>query len=329
MATTTTGSPDTLPYAEDDKLGPIGGKVSALYEPADLRTWLVREFSEAVAAAKAAAASVTGNSATSVHETRKALRRSRAVLEMLAGALPKSERKAVRRALRDARRALSTARDHAVAPGTLGSLPLDEADQATARKVLDNAAEAQPPGAELAQLVGESATRAAAQLEAIQAALPPTIKWSLVVDGVAGVYDDARRARRRAKDSRSWFHTWRRRTKELAYQLQLIAEHAGPRVAAIQAELAAVNESLGPAVDLIMLRDYVTTHSQGITPADLERQVAVIDAQLDDQMKAARKAGADSFEQKARKFAKRLTKAVRRDLTPADDTDVAADSAAD
>jgi CHAD domain-containing protein len=243
------------------------------------------------------------------------------VLEMFAGALPKGERKAVRSAIQDARRALSTARDHAVAPETLGRLALDEQDRATARRVLENAAEALPAIAEIQQLVSESAARAAAQLDAIGAALPAEVSWDVVVDGVAGVYGEARRARRSGKRSTSWFHSWRRRSKELVYQLELLANHAGPRMAAIHAELEGVTDTLGPAVDLIMLRDFVTTYGQGIATEALEHLECSIDAQIEDLMKDARKAGRDSFSQKPRKFARRLAKAVRRDLTPSDDAE--------
>ena len=79
---------------------------------------------------------------------------------------------------------------------------------------------------------------------------------------------------------------------------------------------------LGPAVDLIMLREFV---------GDLRRRASrrrrsitcktAIDAQLGDLMKDARKAGRDSFRQKPTKFGKRLTKAVRRDLAPIDEAD--------
>src|SRR5690606_33993698 len=162
---------------------------------------------------------------SAVHASRKALRRARAVLSMVAGALPESERRAVRAALREARRSLSTVRDHAVAPEALGALPLDDDERETAKRVLDGAAEAIPALAEIKQLLGEAAARAAAQAEALAAALPPEVSWDVVADGIAGVYREARRARRRAKRSRSRFHTWRRRSKELVYQLDFVAAH--------------------------------------------------------------------------------------------------------
>ncbi|MBA3457551.1 MAG: CHAD domain-containing protein [Deltaproteobacteria bacterium] len=325
MTTTTTngdGKTEAMPYHEEDKLGPLGTKVSALLHPNDLRKTLLRAFHDAVQDARDAAAFDDESSAKAVHDSRKALRRARAVLGMVAGALPKSERKAVGRALQESRRALSPIRDHAVAPETLGQLPLGDDDRAAAKRVVDNAAETLPAVVEIKQLLGESAARAAAQAEALEASLRAELSWQSVVDGIQEVYGDARHARRKAKDSKQWFHTWRRRCKELTFQLELLATHAGPRLAAIQSEVKGVTETLGEAVDLVMVREFVDTYGQGLGKGESDHLKSAIDARLEDLMAETRKAAKDTFSQKPSRFAKRLTKAVRRDLTPADDADV-------
>src|SRR5438093_1585963 len=87
-------------------------------------------------------------------------------------------------------------------------------------------------------LVAEfAATAAAAQVEALEAALPPTIAWSDVERGVRAVYDEARSARKAARRSKRAFHTWRRRSKELTYQLELLAGYAGPHLAELYREI--------------------------------------------------------------------------------------------
>lgn len=321
MATTTEpdASRDTMPYAEHDKLGPLASKSSALIDPIELRAKLIAEFQNCVATAKDAAGGTDRSAEAAVHEARKALRRARALLAIFASALPKSERRAVRAALQDARRSLSMIRDHTVAPLTLGALELSDEDRETAKRVLDNAAEAVPHAAEIKQLLAEAATRAAAQSEALVAALPPAIDDSVLYAGIADTYGEARKARRRAKSSKSWFHTWRRRTKELVYQLEFLAKHAGPRASAIHEELGAVSDTLGSAVDLIMLREFVATHSQGIGDAAIAHLRDTLDEHLEEHMKTARKHARDAFAQKPKKFAKRLVKSVKRDLTPDDD----------
>lgn len=319
----TTSSPDikteTLPYPEADKLGPLGTKVSALYDSTELRKALLREFASAVQIAKDAVGAVDHGTPAAVHAARKGLRRARAVLELVSGALPKSERRAVGKALQEARRVLSSIRDHAVAPETLGALPLGDEDRATAKHILDNAAEALPAVQEIKQLLAESAARAAAQGEALEAALPAEIELDVVLDGIRGIYAEARRSHRASKRSKEWFHSWRRRSKELGYQLELLAAHTGARVGAIHAEIAGLSDALGPAVDLVMVREFVSTYNQGVGADELENLTSAIDAQLADLMKSTRKAGRDTFAQKPKKFGKRLRKSIKRDLTPADD----------
>jgi CHAD domain-containing protein len=324
MATTTEPKP-TLPYPEHDKLGPLGIKTSAIHDPALLRNALVRAFEAAAHEARDAVGAAEKGAATAVHDSRKALRRARAVLGLVRSALPKSERRAVKGALQEARRALSSVRDHAVAPETLALLPLDEGDRATANRVLANAAAAMPATAEIKQLLAESAARAAAQAEALQAALAHEVDWDVVADGVRTTYAEARRACRAAKRSKAWFHAWRRRSKELVYQLELIAQHAGPRLDAIHGEVAGITDTLGPSVDLIMVRELVATYDQGITPEAADHLRDTIDGHLVDLMKSARRAARDGFRQKPKKFEKRITKSVRRDLAPADDGNGASD----
>jgi CHAD domain-containing protein len=312
-------------FHEDDKLGPIGGKTVVLQSDTELRVLMVHEFREAAEAARAAAAKADTGATSAVHESRKALRRARAVLQLIADALPKSERRAVKTTLRDTRRALSAIRDHAVAPDTFGKLTLDDDDRATAKKVLDNAAEAMPPVAEIKQLLTESAARATAQVDALEAALPHELKWSTVGAGIQAVYGAARDARKKAKKSAKAFHTWRRRSKELVYQLELLSGHAGARTQAIHDEVAAVTVGLGDAVDLLMIHEFAETYGQGIAPEALERLQHAIEAQGSDLMKSARKSAAGPFELSAKDFAKRVAKAVRKDLAPAEPTPAHAD----
>ena len=82
--------------------------------------------------------------------------------------------------------------------------------------------------------------------------------------------------------------------------------------------MSSVSDTLGPAVDLIMVRDFVATYAQGVAPEAVERLRDAIDVQLDELMKTARKSARASFALKGKKFEKRVTKSVRRDLAPTD-----------
>lgn len=320
MATTTTGgdSPKTgtpPSIAEEDKLGPLGNKTSVIENEVELRRALVAEFLAAAKAARDAAAEVDRDVDVAVHDYRKALRRARALLAMLGKSLPRGERRTVKKALQEARRAVGSARDHAVAPETLGVLPLGDEERALARAVLEAAAEAMPARQEVKQLLAEGAARALAQVEALEAALPPSITWASVVRGVRATYGEARSARKAAKRSKRAFHRWRRRSKELGYQLDVLGGFAGLHAAELQREVDGVTEAQGPVVDLMMLRSYVETH--GTRGEPLEKLVTALDTQLEDLMKDARRAGKDVFRRKPRRFGRRVTRAVERDLAPA------------
>jgi CHAD domain-containing protein len=322
MATTTKSEGDNgskveaVRYAESDKLGPLGSKRSLVDDEVELRRTLVAEFQATADAAREAAASVNKNPATAVHEYRKALRRARAVLALVAHALPRSERRAVLRALREARRALGSARDQAVVPETMAAVELDEVDRSTAGSILSATDEAVPRIDEIKQLLAEGAARAAAQVEALEASLPQTLSWSVIERGVRDTYGAARQARKAGKRHNRAFHKWRRRSKELTYQLELLAGYAGSRTSDLHREVEHVTDTQGPAVDLLMLRDLVRTHAGGIAPEAIDRLSTTLDVQLADLVKDSRRAGRDTFKRKPRKFARRVTKLVQRDATP-------------
>ena len=303
-------------FSEHDKLGPLGAKTSVLESDPELRRALVSAFASTAGAARAASAEVGTDLHTAVHDYRKALRRARAVLSLLDGALPKSERRAVRRALQQARRAVSGARDLAVAPEVLNSLSLDEVSRGAANAVLANAAAAMPAAAEIKQLLSEGAARAVTQVEALEAALPQEISWKTVADGARALYAAARDARKAAKTSKRKFHSWRRRCKELTYALEVISGFASVHVNELEHEIESVTDAASPAVDLVMALDFVRTYGQGVGAEAFEQLTTSLDTQLHTAMRAARRAGKATFDASPKKFERRLTKAVKKDLAP-------------
>jgi len=278
------------------------GGLSILDDGAQLRRVLVAKLVAAGTSARDAAEAVDRGVSDAVHDFRKAVRRARAVFTLVADALPRNEARGARRTFRDARRVFGEARDHAVALTILAELSLDETERDTARRGLEAAAV--PATDEIKQALTEHAAHVVAQIEAIDAALPPTITWSVVMAGVGTVYRNARRARKAAKGSRRKFHTWRRRCKELTYQLEALALGPGPEVGELLHEIAAVADTQGHAVDLIMLGDLVRTHGAELA----------LGAELDSSIIESRRAGRDAFRAKPAKFIRRLTKAMRRDL---------------
>ncbi|HEY5922984.1 MAG TPA: CHAD domain-containing protein [Kofleriaceae bacterium] len=288
---------------------------SLLDDGVELRRSMFLEFRTAAEDVRQAAADADTSLGRAVHDYRKALRRGRALLRMIAGELPKADRRDVYRALTDARRSLGPARDHAVANDVLGQLQGDE-ERVLAKTVLDRAAASSMASSEIKQLLSEGAARTAAQVELLDAALPPRLEWRSLLDGVRATYAEARKARRDAKDSRRAFHTWRRRSKELAIQLEILARTTAPQLDELRKQVADANDQLGETVDLLMARDFVRAHAAEIDEDGVDLLESALEHDLDDKIRDGRRAGRDAFRRKSRVFARKLAKAVKRDVTP-------------
>lgn len=282
----------------------------------DLRPILIDELRAAASDARDAASAVDRDPTLAVHELRKALRRARAVLALLHDALPRHDRRAITHALRDARREVGTARDHAVAPSTLAELALAPEERDAAAALLAETAAATQTKGEIAQALAEGAARTAAQVDIVEAVLPEHVEWASAIAGLRSVYREARRARRDAKHAKRAFHRWRRRTKELSYQLELLARHAGPRLDQLAREISGVAATQSPAVDLLMVRELVRTHERELGEQTSEHLLDAIDAHLAPLIKASRRAGREAFRRKPSALARFLSKAIDEDMNP-------------
>jgi predicted HicB family RNase H-like nuclease len=96
----------------------------------------------------------------------------------------------------------------------------------------------------------------------------------------------------------------------------MIASYAGPHATEIHHEIESATDTQGPAVDLIMVRDFARTFAQGIAPEAFDQLQSALEAQLDDLMRDSRAAGKNAFARKPGKFIRRLSKTVRKDLAP-------------
>ncbi len=307
---------------EFDKLGPLAtpqAPPGLPLEESALRRTLLRAFHDAIAAAGAAAQDPDLDAA--VHEVRKALRRARATAWLVASDLPRDDRREIMRALVAARRQLSSTRDLAVAPLTIDLLGLDEDHLVAADDVVSQARSAGPTPDQVRTALADTVAAVRGLPAIMAAALPATTDWKVLRRGLAGTYRRARKRLRKARRSRAAFHDVRKRTKELAYQLELLAAGVDGHTEALRRGLADLAEELGGVVDAIMLRDFLVAHAP--PPADeasvarLETLLAAIDTHLAARMKASRKGARELFERPARRWARKVGKAVRRDHAPA------------
>ncbi len=300
-------------YPEHDKLGPLptgGGD-------AGWRAALLGTARATIADGRAAAAQIATAPVAAVHGVRKALRRMRAITELAADVLPDGIDDLID-SVRTARRDLARARDLDIAPAALAELPLAEADRAAASGLVASLQAAAAPAAEVAGAVARAVTALAAVGDALDASLPAEISDDVLVAGARRTYRTARRERRRARDSRRALHRWRRRTKELSYQLALLATAGGARTAAIAAPFDALAGELGPIVDLLVVRELAAG-------GDLAGVRAAARGLYKDAVVATRKSSRDLFASGSRRFARQLAKAMTKDRLGPESTAEAGD----
>lgn len=297
---------------EHDKLGTLGAPAVSNGKPfakdADLRASLVAAFRGAIADAQAATRRPAVDEA--VHELRKALRRARATVRLVADTLARDDRRDLTRALVEARQLLSASRDLAVVPVALTEVTLDDAQRTAALQIVTGARDAALSVDEVKKTLAEAAERVAPLADVMAAALPAAVDWDDLADGVADTYRNARKNLKKARRSWPAFHAFRKRAKELTYQLELLADGIDGRTAALEHQLSALGDELGPAVDVIMLRGFLEHHAA--SPELLD----AIDDDLDARIKVARKHAKDLFDRGSRKFARKVRRSVRRDHAP-------------
>jgi CHAD domain-containing protein len=300
------------PIAEPDRLGPLATPqtptATSYADGAAVRALVMSAIRDAIEPARAARTRVHSAPAAAVHDVRKALRRIRSILELVGGALPRRERKDIRAALVDARRSLGPARDLAVASDALVKVATAPELAAAAAAIVAAARADAPSNHSLADDVGRVVDLAEAQVDAIAAALPDLVRAKILVRGLIDTYRRARRARRKARRSDLAVHRWRRRSKELMYQLALFSDVGA--AAELRGSLQQLDDQLGEMVDRLMLADFVGLYGHA-TAAD---SVGTLLTQLDDELEAhrdrTRKDSKALFATRPRTLRKRLTRAV-------------------
>ncbi len=220
-----------------------------------------------------------------VHETRKALKRLRALLRLLESELGAQAFARESAALRDAGRRLSGARDAEVLVSTLDAL-IERHPRRLARRrgVLELRARlsAERERAE-ARALGDTATRSEvlielyalrARVQAWRLSERPAI--AMLEPGLRRVYRDGRRRYRRAERGKGErgraLHEWRKRVKDLRYAAEILdtreerarGKGAGhrrrprsPEIHQLAARADRLGELLGEEHDLAMLAERV------------------------------------------------------------------------
>ena len=296
-----------------DKQSQGAGRLS-LDERLPLGVGLCSAFAGVVAYAGAMADQALAHPVYAVHEFRKALRRARAVVRLARPVLGDASYLELVHPLRDALRGTSPLRDAAVLLQTLDSLP-ERAALRPARKVLRRLLEqertAAGPGDPVVEL------RRSLQLvepmpERLQACLPGELRWRQLRAGLERSYRRTRRARKRAFRSRedADVHRFRKRAKELRYQLELLDAAGGGKPGRAHRALAALAEALGEVTDLTLLRRSARLRQREIEGegARAEALLAALDQAIARRLDDLAASSRPVFDRPPREFAERAVR---------------------
>jgi len=232
---------------------PAGRKL-AMRRSATLRESVLVAFARTIRYARAVARRAQEEPEESVHEYRKSVRRARAVVSLLQPAIGRKTARGFSRELRRAFAETGALRDADV---LLASLRLVPGDGDHERAEIESALEREGRGD------GDEAARALEKGSEILKPLPAALRVVLpetfsMEDLDRGLSRSARRVHatlERATETRTDadFHEWRKRVKELRYQVEMLAASGSPALRRREKRLSALAEDLGETTDLILL----------------------------------------------------------------------------
>jgi CHAD domain-containing protein len=256
-----------------------------------------------------------------VHEARKHLKKTRALLRLMRPALG---RKAYRRendALRDAGLALSGTRDAdvrvataaALARHNTGRLPADVFD-ALREALSAETAEGSADGYDTGAFAPVIAQLRAAELR-VEAWRLDEADWQTVLAGLARAYDLGREAfaTASATPEAELLHAWRKRAKDLWYHQRLLAPAWAGTLDAQAEEAHALTELLGDDHDLAVLAARLADDAPPLAPAaDAQRAElrALVTHRSDELRDEATRLGHRIYAESPKAFSRRLARYV-------------------
>jgi CHAD domain-containing protein len=267
-----------------------------------------------------------------VHDARKDVKKTRALLRAVRPAFGTGAHRRHQRALRDAGRLLSATRDADVLLASLDSLRersagrLSQTSFDALRVRLAATAPAPTAGATTAR---EEAAVALERLRDGVADWPlRRAAWGTVLDGTTQSYADGRAAfaAARARPTIDALHDWRKRVKDLWYEQRLLRDAYPEGLGAEANVLDALAEHLGDDHDLALLRAaLIDPDGPGQdVPADLEPLAEVIDERRAELQAEAWRLGRRVYAERPKAFRRRLRAYLRAARTEAADAPVIA-----
>jgi CHAD domain-containing protein len=213
----------------------------------------------------------------SIHEARKSLKKERSLLRMGRGALDRDERRRDNAEFRDAARRLGEARDADVMVQALDDL----AERFSGRVPEHTFELVQQRLAAEGEAANDQLTASSATGDVVAALTSARLRiddwhlsrggWAAVSDGLRHSYAQGQRAfvRARSQPSAQKLHEWRKRAKDLWYELRLLAPAAPDTLRGHAAEAHRLADLLGDDHDLSVLRESLSQIA-GEIPDDLD-----------------------------------------------------------
>ncbi|HEY3492289.1 MAG TPA: CHAD domain-containing protein [Solirubrobacterales bacterium] len=253
-------------------------------------------------------------SADAIHAARKDLKKLRAVVRLVRTELGQDLYRAENRRYRDAGRLLARSRDAEVKVETLNALRESFGEELSAEMVAAWLAELERERDEIAKRVADEpdGSHVAEAKAAIEVGREKIVdwrlrddSWQLVGSGLRRSYRDGRRAmqRTRAEPTTENVHEWRKRTKDLWYQLRILREAWRPVLGETAEQAHELTDLLGKHHDLALLTEDLEDREP---TGDLGAAADAIERRRQELLDDAGDIGARLYAEKPKAFAKRM-----------------------
>jgi CHAD domain-containing protein len=250
-----------------------------------------------------------------VHETRKTIKRMRAMARVLRPEIGEREWERANATLREAGRRLARARDADVRIATLRDMRARHPDELAGEQIDALLARLEPPRTSTPEPGPEPAV-----LADVAEMRRHLLRWNLLdhdadalVAGLRSIYRDGRRRYKRVEHSRTGdperLHDWRKRVKSLYYALDTLGGRQLPATAKTTRRADRLGEVLGAEHDLWMLASFLQDEPE-LPERTRELLLALIEQRRGQLRKRALKLGARLYARRPARFAERAGRAL-------------------
>jgi CHAD domain-containing protein len=260
--------------------------------------------------------------AEAVHETRKRLKRLRALVRLSRDAIGDEAYERENTAFRMAGRRLAGARDAQVLLETLDAIGERFADELPERITADLRAHLRDEHERAQTRLREHEADTTAVLETLTDAVARTPAWTFEDDdfgalspGLRRIYARGRKRMRAARrdPSPENLHEWRKRVKDLWHATQVVREARPKQLKPLSKRAHALADVLGDGHDLHLLRAYADTHPQCFaSETDRRALLAVVDRRATALCEQALKRGSKLYDDSPKRFTSRIERGWRK-----------------